>query len=202
MQHAIGSLTDYRLEKELQNQDKNMEDQEDAKEDQESEKEGDDEKEKEGDDEEEKEDQSDQRNEKKGLEDIVLSSQQFSFLPSEQGAYVEPILGHVEMSLFRFIIKQEKYIPHETVRNFVSKRNPPKKDDFSDADLLCLLNFIMQNISLLTLGQYQTLFHGSYNIDPSFIFKSFKVVASHHNAHGITILKGRWSDEKLQRLST
>jgi hypothetical protein len=74
-----------------------------------------------------------------------------------------------------------------------------RKDDFSDADLLCLLNFIIQNISLFTLGQYQTLFHGSNNIDPSFIFKSFKVVARHHNAHG---LKGRWSDEKLQRLST
>jgi len=88
------------------------------------------------------------------------------------------------------------------VRNFVSKCNPPKKDDFSDADLLCLLDFIMQNINLFTLGQHQTLFHGSNNINPSFIFKSFKVEARHHNAHGITNLKGRWSDEKLLRLST
>ncbi|CAG8635737.1 16947_t:CDS:2 [Cetraspora pellucida] len=61
---------------------------------------------------------------------------------SKQGAYIEPILEHMELSLFRFIIKQEKYIPYETVRNFVSKCNPPKKDDFSDTDLLCLLNFI------------------------------------------------------------
>ncbi|CAG8714188.1 16717_t:CDS:2, partial [Funneliformis mosseae] len=31
---------------------------------------------------------------------------------------------------------------------------------------------------------------------------SFKVEARNHNAHGITYLEGRWSDEKLQRLST
>ncbi|CAG8602225.1 16282_t:CDS:2 [Acaulospora morrowiae] len=120
-----------------------------TKEDQENEKEGDNDDEREGDDDEEKEvddeekgDRSDQRNETKGQEDIVLFSQRFSFSPSEQGAYVELILEHVELSLFRFIIKQEKYIPHEAVE------------------------------------------------------------ARHHNAHGITTLKGRWSDENLQRLST
>ncbi|RIA91299.1 hypothetical protein C1645_767909 [Glomus cerebriforme] len=129
-------------------------------------------------------DEKDQGNEKKEQEDIVLSSQRFSFLPSEQGAYVEPIIEHVEMSLFRFIIKQEKYIPHKTVRRFASQCNPPKKDDFSDADLLCL-NFIIQNINLFTLGQDQTLFHGPNNIDPTFLLRNFKVEARHHNAHGL-----------------
>ncbi|RIA98942.1 hypothetical protein C1645_748561, partial [Glomus cerebriforme] len=147
-------------------------------------------------------DEKDQGNEKKEQEDIVLSSQRFSFLPSEQGAYVEPIIEHVEMSLFRFIIKQEKYIPHKTVRRFASQCNPPKKDDFSDADLLCLLNFIIQNINLFTLGQGQTLFHGPNNIDPTFLLRNFKVEGRHHNAHGVANLKGRWSDEKLLRLST
>ncbi|KAF0561129.1 hypothetical protein F8M41_025326 [Gigaspora margarita] len=34
------------------------------------------------------------------------------------------------------------------------------------------------------------------------LFKSFKVEARHHKAHGVTHLKGRWSDEKLQRFLT
>lgn len=241
MQHAIGSLTDCKLKKDLQNQNQNMdymkEDQEEGDEreeggdDDEKENGSDDEKENGGDDEKESsedyekesreggedyeresgedyekesddDEEKDQGNNKKGQEDIVLSSQQFSFSPSEQGAYVVPIIEHVEASLFRFIIKQEKYIPHKTVRKFVSRCNPPKKDDFSDADLLCLLNFIIQNINLFTLGQGQTLFHGSNNIDPPFLLKTFKVEIRHHNAHGVTNLKGRWCDEKLLRLST
>lgn len=88
------------------------------------------------------------------------------------------------------------------MENFVSKCNPPKQTDFSDADLLCLLNFMIQSLPLFTLGQHQTLFYGSYKTDPSFLFNSFKVEARHHNAHGITYPEGRWSDEKLQRLST
>ena len=83
----------------------------------------------------------------------------------------------------------------------MSKCKPPKQVDFSDADLLCILNFVIKNISLFTLGQYQTLFQGPHKTDPSFLFKSFKE-ARNHNAHGITHLEGRWCDEKLQRLST
>ncbi|GBC05814.1 hypothetical protein RclHR1_06440001 [Rhizophagus clarus] len=201
LQHAIGSLTDTKFEKELQNQNQSTEDMKEESGDC-DEKEGD-EKER-GSDYEEggDDDEKDQGNEKKEQKDIVLSSQRFSFLPSEQGAYVEPIIEHVEMSLFRFIVKQEKYIPHKTVRNFTSQCNPPKKDDFSDADLLCLLNFIIQNINLFTLGLDQTLFHGPNNIDPTFLLRNFKVEVRHHNAHGVTNLKGRWSDEKLLRLST
>ena len=129
--------------------------------------------------------------------------QRFSFSPSEQGSYVEPILQYVERALFRFIISNEEYIPLEIVKNFTSKCNPPRQINFSDADLLCILNFIIQNITLFTTGHSnQTLFHGEYKLDPSELFKSFKIEARHHNAHAITQPMGRWNDKELQRLST
>ncbi|CAJ0769044.1 20560_t:CDS:2, partial [Entrophospora sp. SA101] len=137
---------------------------------------------------------------KKELQEIP---QRFSFSASKQGSYVEPILQYVEKSLFGFIIKHQQYIPSKTVKEFVTKCTPPRQMDFSDADLLCLLNFIIQNISLFTIGQSdQTLFHGQYKLNPSDLLKSFKTEARNHNAHGITQLEGRWNDEKLQRLST
>ncbi|CAG8474049.1 11620_t:CDS:2 [Dentiscutata heterogama] len=129
--------------------------------------------------------------------------QRFSFSASEQGSYVEPILQHVERALFNFITKYEKYIPSKTVKDFVMKCNPPRQIDFSDADLLCLLNFILQTIFLFTTRQSdQTLFCGQYKLNPSDLLMSFKVEARNYNAHAITQSSGRWNDEKLQRLST
>ncbi|CAG8618492.1 13449_t:CDS:2 [Cetraspora pellucida] len=129
--------------------------------------------------------------------------QRFSFSASEQGSYVEPILQHVERALFNFIIRYEKYIPSKTVKDFVMKCNPSRQIDFSGADLLCLLNFILQNISLFTTRQSdQTLFCGQYKLNPSDLLISFKVEARNYNAHAITQSSGRWNDEKLQRLST
>ncbi|CAG8610938.1 1175_t:CDS:2 [Acaulospora colombiana] len=135
----------------------------------------------------------------------ALSSQlpqRFSFLPSEQDAYVEPILGFVEKSFYRFIIKHDQRIPNKTKENFVSRLNPQRKADFSDADLSCLLSFITQNLSLFKLGQQQTLFEGTYKTDPLPLFESFKVEAVNHKKLGIAHIEGRWNDEKLRRLST
>ncbi|CAI2194539.1 14329_t:CDS:2, partial [Funneliformis geosporum] len=129
--------------------------------------------------------------------------QRFSFSSLEQGSYVEPILQYVERALFRFIASNEEYIPLKVVKNFTSKCNPPRQVNFSDADLFCILNFIIQNITLFTTGNSnQTLFHGEYALDPSELFKSFNIEARNHNAHAITQPMGRWSDEELQRLST
>ncbi|CAG8842986.1 43772_t:CDS:2, partial [Gigaspora margarita] len=129
--------------------------------------------------------------------------QRFSFSASEQGSYVEPILQHVERALFNFITRYEKYIPSKTVKEFVMKCNPLRQIDFSDADLLCLLNFIIQTISLFTTRQSdQTLFCSQYKLNPSDLLMSFKVEARNYNAHAITQSSGRWNDEKLQRLST
>jgi hypothetical protein len=48
----------------------------------------------EGNDDEEKENGDEGQENKEIQEEIVLSSQRFSFLPSEQGSYVEPIIEH------------------------------------------------------------------------------------------------------------
>ncbi|GBB98220.1 hypothetical protein RclHR1_31710001, partial [Rhizophagus clarus] len=129
--------------------------------------------------------------------------QKFSFTPAEQGSYVEPILQHVERALLNFIVTHNKYIPSEIVKNFTDKCNPPRQVDFSDADLLCILNFIIQNITLFTTGHSnETLFHGEHKINPTELFKSFKTEARNHHAHAITQPMGRWNDEELQRLST
>ena len=138
-----------------------------------------------------------------GRESSPPIPQRFSFSSSEQGSYLEPILEHVERALFRFIVNNEEYIPLEAVESFTTKCNPPRQVNFSDADLLCILNFIIQNINLFTTGRSnQTLFHGEYKLDPSELFKSFKIEARNHNAHAITQQMGRWNDEELQRLST
>ncbi|CAB4402375.1 unnamed protein product [Rhizophagus irregularis] len=228
MQHAIGSLTDYKLNKELQEEElekteeleemgelEEMEELQEAEEFQEKEelqadhddnqKEKDQGIQKEKDQGVQKEKDQDVQKEKEDQVDVIFHllplsiSQYFSFLPSEQGLYIEPVLEHVERSLFQFLIKHEQYISHKIVEDFVSKCNPPKQTDFSDADLLCMLNFMIQNLSLFS---HQTLFYRSYKTDPSFLLKSFKIEARNHNAHGITYLEGRWSDEKLQRLLT
>jgi len=48
----------------------------------------------------------------------------------------------------------------------------------------------------------QTLFYGEYKLKPLDVLQSFKIEARNHHAHGITESKGKWNDEKLQRLST
>ena len=128
-------------------------------------------------------------------------TQRFSLSASQQGSFTEPIFEHVERSLFRFISKHHQYVPSKTVEEFAKKCIPPRKPDFSDADLLCLLNFIIQNIHLFTNRSNQSLFNGDYELNPSVLFKSFKEVRN-YNAHGITRPEGRWDDDKLRRLST
>ena len=113
--------------------------------------------------------------------------QKFSLTPAEQGSYVEPILQHVERALFKFIANHKKYIPFEVIKNFMAKCNPLCQVNFSDADLLCILNFIIQNITLFTTGHSnQILFYGKYKINRSNLLKSFKIEAHNHNAHVIT----------------
>ncbi|CAI2186423.1 9971_t:CDS:2 [Funneliformis geosporum] len=88
--------------------------------------------------------------------------QHFSFSPSEQGAYAEPIIQYVDKAFFRYIKKHQKYIPCSTVESFAARY---------------------------------------YKLNPTDLFKSFKNEARNHLAHGITQSKGRWNDERLQRLS-
>jgi hypothetical protein len=149
MQHAIGSLSDSKLEEELQ-ETKELQEMKELQETEEELQEAEELQEMKGhknknenkDDQgnkkdgQKEKDQGDQKIEKKDQVDVTcyfLSSpipQRFSFLPSEQGAYAEPILEHVERSLFRFLVKHEKYVPCKVVKDFVSKCNPPKQVDF------------------------------------------------------------------------
>ncbi len=129
--------------------------------------------------------------------------QKYSFTPAEQDSYVEPILQYIERALYKFIVKYENYISFEVVKNFTAKCNPPHQVNFSDADLLCILNFIIQNITLFMTGHSnQILFHEEHKIDLSDLLNSFKIEIRNHNAHAITQPMGRWNDEELQRLST
>ncbi|RIA97619.1 hypothetical protein C1645_813860 [Glomus cerebriforme] len=100
--------------------------------------------------------------------------QKFSFSPSKQDSYVEPILEYVEKALFRFLVKNQEYIPFNTVKEFAIKCHPPRNIDFSDADLLCLLNFIKNSSLFMVPDSDQTLFHGEYKLKPLEILKSFK----------------------------
>ncbi|CAG8575651.1 7569_t:CDS:2, partial [Gigaspora rosea] len=139
-------------------------------------------------------------------EDEILirsSYHKFSLSTSKQDSYVEPILAHVERALFRFLVRNEDYIPSNIVKEFATKCNPPRNTDFSDANILCILNFIINHISLFIIPHTdQTLFHREFKLKPLEVIKSFKNEARNHHAHGITQYEGKWCDEKLQRLST
>ncbi|CAG8576338.1 3972_t:CDS:2 [Funneliformis mosseae] len=129
--------------------------------------------------------------------------QRFSFSESEQGAYVEPILGYVEKALSKYIKKHEKYIPSETIEKFMKTCYHRHLNYPSKIDLGGLLTFLTSNISLFKNGKSgQPLFHGRYRLNPSELFKSFKIEARDQNAHAITQKYGRWNDETLQRIST
>jgi hypothetical protein len=98
---------------------------------------------------------------------------------------------------FLSLLQNKKYFPFEVVKNFMDKCDPPHQVNFSDADLLCILNFIIQNITLFTTKHSdQTLFYDEeHKIDPSDLFKSFKTEAHNHNVYTITQPMERWNDK-------
>ncbi|KAF0519111.1 hypothetical protein F8M41_016631 [Gigaspora margarita] len=124
--------------------------------------------------------------------------QTFSFSDEEQGAIIEPLLNLVEKALNEFLIKNEHMIPSEVVEGFASKQRPPINPDFSNADTLNMLNFIIENIKIFD----KSVFHGQHKSAPVNLFKNFKNNVRHKMAHGILIdQKGRWSDHTLQNVA-
>ncbi|CAG8617022.1 5279_t:CDS:2, partial [Cetraspora pellucida] len=98
----------------------------------------------------------------------------------EQGAIIEPLLNLVEKALNEFLIKNKYIIPSEIIEGFATKQRPPINPDFSNADTLNMLNFMIENIK---------------------IFDKLNNVR-HKMAHGILIdQKGRWSDHALQNVA-
>uniref|UniRef100_U9UH05 Uncharacterized protein n=1 Tax=Rhizophagus irregularis (strain DAOM 181602 / DAOM 197198 / MUCL 43194) TaxID=747089 RepID=U9UH05_RHIID len=86
--------------------------------------------------------------------------QKFSFTDSEQGAFVEHIINLAEKAIYKFLVDNERNIPLNVVMDFVSKQRPPVNIDFSNADLLCMLNFIIDNINIFIRV---SAFHGRWN---------------------------------------
>ncbi|CAB4483686.1 hypothetical protein RhiirA5_421535 [Rhizophagus irregularis] len=86
--------------------------------------------------------------------------QKFSFTDSEQVAFVEHIINLAEKAIYKFLVDNECNIPLNVVMDFVSKQRPPVNIDFSNADLLCMLNFIIDNINIFIRV---SAFHGRWN---------------------------------------
>ncbi|CAG8491518.1 13216_t:CDS:2 [Dentiscutata heterogama] len=107
----------------------------------------------------------------------------FSFSDEEQGAIIEPLLNLVEKALNEFLIKNEHMISSEVVEGFAAKQRPPINPDFSNADTLNMLNFMIENIKIFD----KSVFHGQHKSAPVNLFKNFKNNVRHKMAHGILI---------------
>ncbi|CAG8632337.1 488_t:CDS:2 [Acaulospora colombiana] len=85
-----------------------------------------------------------------------------------------------------------------TVESFAARQNPKVNKDFGNADTLCILNFIIDNIEIFTT---KSVFHGTNSENAIEIFKEYKKDVRHKMAHGIVNENGRWSDLALQNVS-
>ncbi|CAB4405524.1 unnamed protein product [Rhizophagus irregularis] len=125
--------------------------------------------------------------------------QKFSFTDSEQGAFVEHIINLAKKAIYKFLVDNERNIPLNVVMDFVFKQRPPVNIDFSNADLLCMLNFIIDNINIFIRV---LAFHGQYKTRPVELFSNFKKNVRNKMVHGIvTDDKGRWNNHSLQNVA-
>ncbi len=124
--------------------------------------------------------------------------EKFSFSINEQGAFVEKFYNLVEIELYMFLVKNENIIPARTVESFAARQRPKVNKDFGNADTLCMLNFIIENIKIFTTT---SVFHGTNSANAIEIFKEYKKNVRHKMAHGIVNENGRWSDLALQNVS-
>nr|CAG8639632.1 505_t:CDS:2 [Entrophospora candida] len=125
--------------------------------------------------------------------------QNFSFTENEQGAVIEPFVNLAEKAIYKFLVNNESIISPEVVEKFMAKQHPPVSTDFSNADLLCMLNFIIENINIFLK---KSVFHGQYKANPVELLTNFKKNVRNKLAHGIVINeKGRWSDHALQHVA-
>ncbi|CAG8698024.1 22258_t:CDS:2, partial [Racocetra persica] len=99
--------------------------------------------------------------------------QVFSFTASEQEAVIEPLLNLVKKTIYKFLVDSERFIPLDVVKSFCAKQHPPISTDFGDVDLLCMINFIIDNIKLF-LKQKEPLFYGRYKANPVELLSNFK----------------------------
>lgn len=81
---------------------------------------------------------------------------------------------------------------------FVSRQHICVSKDFRNADLLCLLNFIIENVKIFSEN---SLFHGQHKADPAELLINFKKNIRHKLAHRIVSEKGWWCNHALQHVS-
>lgn len=127
-----------------------------------------------------------------------LVQETFSFNENEQGAIVEPFINLAEKAAYDFLVKNESIIPSKVVDKFVSRQQICVSKDFRNADLLCLLNFIIENVKMFSK---KSLFHGQHKANPADLLTNFKKNVRHKLAHGIVSEKGRWCDHALQHVA-
>lgn len=124
--------------------------------------------------------------------------QYFSLSSSRQGAIVEYFYNYVEKELYMFLVENECIIPAKVVEAFVARQHAPINKDFRDADVLCMLNFIIDHINIFQ----SSAFHGYYKSNPLKLLKDYKENVRHKVAHGVsTGNSGRWSDLSLQNVA-
>jgi len=112
--------------------------------------------------------------------------QSFSFSDSEQGAIIEPFINLSEKAVSDFLANNESIVPLEVVESFANKQRPPISKDFCNADLLCMLNFITENIKIFSKN---SVFHGTYKANPVELLTSFKKDVRNKLAHGTRLMK-------------
>ncbi|CAG8733761.1 27942_t:CDS:2 [Dentiscutata erythropus] len=122
----------------------------------------------------------------------------FSFSDEDQDAIIEPLLNLVENSLNEFLIKNQHMIPFEVIKGFASKQYLLINPNFSNADTLNMLNFIIENINLFD----KSVFHSQHKSALINLFKNFKNNVRYKMAYSILIdQKGRWSNHALQNVT-
>ncbi|CAG8614531.1 4877_t:CDS:2, partial [Racocetra fulgida] len=112
--------------------------------------------------------------------------QNFSFTKNEQGAVIEPFVNLAEKAIYEFLVKNKSVIPLEVVERFVTKQHSPVSTDFNNADLLCILNFLIENINIFLK---KSVFHGRFKANPVELLTNFKMNIRNKLVHGIVINK-------------
>ncbi|CAG8575807.1 3452_t:CDS:1, partial [Scutellospora calospora] len=106
----------------------------------------------------------------------------------EQGTIIESLLNLVKKAFNEFFIKKEHMIPSEVIKGFAAKQHLFINPDFSNANTLNMLNFIIKNIKIFD----KSVFHSQHKSAPVNLFKNFKNNIQHKIAYGILIdQKGR-----------
>ncbi|CAG8723568.1 7164_t:CDS:2, partial [Acaulospora morrowiae] len=125
--------------------------------------------------------------------------QEFSLSRNRQAAIVEHFYTFMKNELYKFLTEYKNIVPTKAVETFAKKRNSPISSDFRDADLLNMLNFVVEHVNIFLAN---SVFHDLYKTNPVKIFKDFKENVQHKIAHGISMNgENCWNDLAIQNVT-